>query len=282
MKPVNFDYHRASSISEACDVLQQEGGNARIIAGGQSLGAMLNMRLATPSILIDINRIDELSRIEEQGRFLRTAAIVRQADALASATIAGQVPLLALALPHVGHFQTRSRGTLAGSVAHADPSAEVSLVLATLGGEVELASRKRRRKVAAREFFLSSLTTARQEDEMITGLLWPRAVAGDVFLFEEHAMRAGDFALVAVACHFARAAREIHLGFGGCGDTPQVISLPVPERPGRRWIEETVDAAAREVLCRGDLHASSEYRKALVTDMAERMASQVVAAMGGN
>src|SRR5690606_36242928 len=110
--PVNFHYHRASSISEACDVLQQEGGNARIIAGGQSLGAMLNMRLATPSILIDINRIDELSRIEEQGRFLRTAAIVRQADALASATIAGQVPLLALALPHVGHFQTRSRGTL--------------------------------------------------------------------------------------------------------------------------------------------------------------------------
>jgi 2-furoyl-CoA dehydrogenase FAD binding subunit len=161
MKPAPFSYLRPDHAREACRALADYGEEARIIAGGQSLGAMLNMRLVTPGVLIDVNRLDALATIEDEGATIVTGALVRQAGALANPVIRSRVPLLAWALPHVGHYQTRNRGTLGGSVAHADPSAEVPLVLATLGGEVELMSRRGKRRLRAVDFFRSALVTAR-------------------------------------------------------------------------------------------------------------------------
>lgn len=175
MKPASFSYLRPDSANDACRALARYGEEARIIAGGQSLGAMLNMRLVTPSMLIDVNCLDALATIEDAGENIVTGALVRQADALADLRIRSRVPLLAMALPHVGHYQTRNRGTLGGSVAHADPSAEVPLVLATLGGEVELRASRRRRRLCAVDFFRSALVTAREPDEMLTALRWPAA-----------------------------------------------------------------------------------------------------------
>src|SRR6266851_3661403 len=164
MKPTSFSYLRPDDADHACRALAHHGEDARIIAGGQSLGAMLNMRLVTPAVLIDVNRLDALATIEDAGEIIVTGALVRQSDALADSRIRSRVPLLAMALPHVGHYQTRNRGTLGGSIAHADPSAEVPLVLATLGGEVELMSVRGKRRLRAVDFFRSALVTAREPD----------------------------------------------------------------------------------------------------------------------
>ena len=149
MKPAAFDYVRAEHLDEALDVLSQEGSDARIIAGGQSLMAMLNMRLAKPKTLIDIMRLPDLARIEHSGGTITVGAGVRQAALLAWPELRHSLQLVALALPWTGHVQTRSRGTVCGSIAHADPSAELPLVLRALGGAVHLRS-VRRRRVEAR------------------------------------------------------------------------------------------------------------------------------------
>src|SRR4051812_23815604 len=153
MKPPAFDYLRAEATSQVLDVLAQEGGEARVLAGGQSLMAMINMRLAKPKLLIDIMRIKELRQIERKASAVVIGAGVRQAELLAWPGLAEALPLVALALPWVGHAQTRSRGTICGSLAHADPNAEMPLALIALGGEVHLRSAKRRRRVAAKDFF---------------------------------------------------------------------------------------------------------------------------------
>src|SRR6516164_218451 len=173
MKPARFTYMRPDSVAEALAVLAQYGEDARVIAGGQSLGAMLNMRLVTPKVVVDINGLSELSTIKSETGAITTGAIVRQSDALIDAEVGAQLPLLAQALPYVGHYQTRNRGTLGGSIAHADPSAEIPLVMATLAGEVELMSKRGRRRVPAQQFFQSALITARRPDELITSLRWP-------------------------------------------------------------------------------------------------------------
>ncbi len=157
--------------------------------------------------MIDLNRVAGLGSVAAANGAVVTGALVRQAAALADHALGGAVPLLALALPHVGHYQTRARGTLAGSVAHADPSAELPLVLATLGGEVELRAASSARRVGARAFFQGALTTARAADELVTGLIWPRRDAAAGFAFEEFARRHGDFAIVAAAA-LARVAED--------------------------------------------------------------------------
>jgi 2-furoyl-CoA dehydrogenase FAD binding subunit len=279
MKPAPFAYVRAQSVEEALDVLRQEGDAARILAGGQSLGAMLNMRIATPSVLIDVNRIESLDCIAANKTVIVTGATVRQAAALADPLIARRVPLLAAALPHVGHYQTRSRGTLAGSVAHADPSAEIPLVLAVLEGSVELASRRRRRRVPARDFFVSALTTQRGTDEMIVALNWPAAAPGDYYGFREYALRAGDYAIAAAACHVSmgdagRPGRFV-IGFAGCGERPQVLDFALESSTsGRAAIGEWAETAVNTVECRGDLHASAAYRRQLAGTLCKALAAE--------
>lgn len=279
MKPAPFAYIRPSTVREACEILSQEGERARILAGGLSLGAMLNMRIATPSALIDINRIEGLDRVGESSGTVVTEATVRQAAARAHPLIQTKIPLLAMALPHVGHYQTQSRGTLAGSAAHADPSAEIPLVLAVLGGSVELASRRKRRQLEAREFFVSALTTQRRDDEIVVALHWPAAKPGAYYGFREFALRAGDYAIVAVACAAERetgqSASRIVIGFAGCAGRPQILEFApsgIPLCLGD--IKEWAVNAVKTIECRGDLHASEAYRRNLAAKLCAELVSE--------
>lgn len=270
MKPAPFDYIRPDSLDQALDALARNGDDARILAGGQSLGAMLNMRIVRPAMIVDINRIGGLGRIEIRGNHIATPALVRQADALADGIIREHVPLLAAALPNVGHYQTRNRGTLCGSAAHADPSAEIPLALATLDGEVELKSRKRTRRVKARGFWRAALTTLREPDECIVALHWPRAVAGARHSFLEFSIREGDFAVVAVACTVEPG--KVTLGFGGCGDTPQVLERAT----GTDFSADDIAAeTSNQIECRGDPFASSDYRRNLAFTLAKTALSRM-------
>ena len=198
MKPHPFDYVRADTVDEATELLAQHGDAARVLAGGQSLLAMLNLRLLEPAVLIDIARISELSEIREVGGKVEVGAAVTQNRLLAWPGLKAKLPLLAAALPFVGHFQTRNKGTVCGSVAHADPSSEIPLSLATLQGEVVLRSRSGTRVLPASEFQRGMLTTARKPDELVTAVRFPIQASGRV-AFREVARRHGDFAIVAIA-----------------------------------------------------------------------------------
>src|ERR1700689_4011854 len=198
MKPRPFDYVRPDTVEEVLALLAEYGDDARILAGGQSRVRMLNLRLIEPAVLIDISRIAELDTIREADGKIEIGAAVTQNKLLAWPHLADKLSLLAAALPFVGHFQTRNKGTVCGSVAHADPSSELPLALAVLGGEVVLRSKKRGERVlAANEFQMDMLTTAREADELIVAVRFPM-IKGKGAGFREVARRHGDFAIVAV------------------------------------------------------------------------------------
>jgi 2-furoyl-CoA dehydrogenase FAD binding subunit len=257
MKPAAFDYVRAEHLDEALDMLRQDGGDARIIAGGQSLMAMLNMRLAKPRTLIDIMRLPELARIERKANTITVGAGVRQAALLAWPDLRASLPLVALALPWTGHVQTRSRGTVCGSIAHADPSAELPLVLQALGGEVHLRSAKKRRRVAAKDFFVGMMATTRADDELIEAISLP--VVGKRCAFREVARRHGDFAIV--ACAAVATDSGVRLAVGGVADMPATLDLPRLEGSA---LDDALNAFAWELDARDDVHATARYRRDLV------------------
>ncbi len=270
MKPVAFEYCRPDTLDEAMELLAEFGSDASIVSGGLSLGAMLNMRLVRPKALVDVNRIRDLDAIRTSASGTETGAMVRQASALKSREIAEAVPLLARALPNVGHYQTRSRGTLGGSVAHADPSAEIPLSLVTLGGSVKLRSPKGVREVAAREFFHGVLTTDRRADEMVTGLVWPAREPRTGYAFEEIAQRHGDFAIVAAAAAVTVGEdgniTALSFGLGGVEDRPFVVDNPefIDHPAIAATAQEIASAAAEIVEPMVDIQASADYRRQLV------------------
>ena len=266
MKPAPFDYVRPNSLDETLRVLSQSGEDARILAGGQSLGAMLNMRIVKPAIVLDINRMAGFDRIEKRRETIVTGALVRQVDALTDTTIQKDVPLLWKALPHVGHYQTRNRGTLCGSVAHGDPSAEIPLVLATLDGAVELKSTRRSRMVKARGFWKAALTTMCEPDECVVALHWPRQTTDARASFSEFSIREGDFAIAAVACLIEPS--KVTLGFGGCGDFPQIFEYEMFDDIDAGDIARE---ASLQIECRSDHFASADYRRNLAFSLARAM-----------
>ncbi len=258
MKPAAFDFVRAESLDEALDVLRNEGSDARIIAGGQSLMPMLNMRLAKPRILVDIMRLDELRKIEpKQGRIVIGAA-VRQASLLEWPSLDRELKLLSLALPWTGHVQTRSRGTICGSIAHADPSAEVPLALLALGGEILLRSARKRRRVAAPDFFQGVMATDRRDDELIEAVEFP-ASSDRRCAFREVARRHGDFAIV--ACAAVATGRGVRLAVGGVADMPVAREFDALEGGA---IDDALNAFAWDLDARDDFHATARYRRDLV------------------
>lgn len=258
MKPVPFDYVRAETLEEVLDVLAREGGEARILAGGQSLLPMLNMRLARPAIVVDVMRIPGLRRLEERDGALVAGAAVRQVEAERNADPRTQ-PLLAAALASVGHAQTRNRGTLCGSVAHADPSAELPLILVALGGEIRLRSKRASRKVPAEAFFSGMMATERRDDEMIESVAFPAAKPGAGYAFREIGRRHGDFAIVACAALVdAKAAR---LAIGGVAERPIARDLPLPDSSA---LDDALDDFAWSLDARDDFHATARYRRELV------------------
>ena len=269
MKPAAFDYVRAEHLDEALDVLSQEGSDARIIAGGQSLMAMLNMRLAKPKTLIDIMRLPDLARIEYHGSTVTVGAGVRQATLLAWPQLRQNLQLVALALPWTGHVQTRSRGTVCGSIAHADPSAELPLVLRALGGAVHLRSARRRRRVPAQDFFAGMMATIRADDELIEAVSFP--APGKRCAFREVARRHGDFAIV--ACAAVATEDGVRLAVGGVADVPATRDFPRLEGSA---LDDALNRFAYELDARDDIHATARYRRDLVRMIGRDLVQEVL------
>ncbi len=276
MKPAPFAYVRPLSIADAVAVLGEHGSAGRIIAGGQSLGAMLNMRLVTPKVLVDINRIAGANSIEKDRARIRVGATVRQSDAL-SDTDLDATPLIKEALPHVGHFQTRNRGTVCGSIAHADPSAELPLALLVSDGAVELRSKRGMRVVAGDDFLLSTLTTVRREDEMVVATLWPVAPTRSGCAFDEFAIRSGDYAIVAAAAQVSLDApgniTSIRVGLAGVGERAVLIdtSQLIGQKPSDSIAEEIMVRARRSIEPASDMQASADYRTHLAGIFARKV-----------
>ena len=259
MKPPGFDYARCDTVDDALDLLGEHGDEARVIAGGQSLMAMLNMRLVKPSILVDIAELNELRYIKESAGFIEIGATATQAEVESWPNLRRQLPLVAAAIPHIGHFQTRYRGTVCGSLCHADPSSELPLCLATLGGELVLRSRRKKRVVAADEFQLGLLSTAKRSDEIMVAARYPVARAGVGYAFREISRRHGDFAIVALAAVVGGG--KIRLGIGGIADKPVV----------REWnkiddsqLPDALNDFAWDLGGSDDIHATARYRREMV------------------
>lgn len=262
MKPAPFDLVTANDMSEALEALHQGGNEARVIAGGQSLVPMLNMRLARPTTLVDITRIPELSRIEAKSDRITIGAAVRQSTLERWPDLADRLPLVHAALPWVGHMQLRNRGTVCGSVAHADPSAELPLCLIALGGTVTLRRRRKTRTVAARDFFQGMMSTDLAPGEMIASVTFPARQAGTGYAFREVARRHGDFAIVACAA-VARPDGTATLTVGGVSDTPRTLELPAD----RADLDDRLNEFAWHLQARDDLHATARYRRDLVRQL---------------
>jgi len=220
---------------------------------------MLNLRLADPAVLIDITRIAELDGIREAGDAVEIGAAVTQNKLLAWPELAKKLPLLAAALPHVGHFQTRNKGTVCGSIAHADPSSELPLSLALLEGEVVLRSKRGTRTLKAKDFQRDMLTTAREPDELITAVRFPTHGKGAAF--REVARRHGDFAIIAIAAVID--GKDARLGVGGMAGTP--IVRRVPANGGAK---DAIYKLAAELEDYEDLHASAEMRRDILRNLA--------------
>jgi 2-furoyl-CoA dehydrogenase FAD binding subunit len=263
MKPPRFDYLRADCADEAIAALHEHGEDARILAGGQSLMPILNMRFAAPRLLVDISRCADLDFVRVEGSELVVGAAVTQAALEARAGLDEQVPLLSQALPHVGHFQTRNRGTVCGSVAHAEPSAELPLVLLALGGSVELRSARGRRTLSADAFLQGTLMTAREPDELVHSVRFPLRAAASRYRFGEVAMRHGDFALAAVACIVD--SRCVRVAAGGVADRPRAVEF------ARADADEALNDFAWSLDARDDHHASARYRRHLVRNLGREL-----------
>jgi len=267
MKPRPFQYLRPDTVDEAVAALAEHGDEARILAGGQSLMAMLNLRLVDAAVLIDIARIAELGGIRDLGDKVEVGAAVTQNQLLAWPNLSAKLPLLAATLPFVGHFQTRNKGTVCGSVAHADPSSEIPLSLATLAGEVVLRSANGTRTLSADEFQVEMLTTAREPDELVAAVRFP-VEAGSGVAFREIARRHGDFAIIAAAA-ISDGANATRLGVGGMAGRPIVRRI---EGGNESAVRDAVAALAEELEGYEDLHASARMRR----DMLRRLAPVVI------
>jgi 2-furoyl-CoA dehydrogenase FAD binding subunit len=267
MKPRPFDYLRPDTAEEAVALLAEYGDDARILAGGQSLVPMLNLRIVEAAALIDISRIAALDAIHDRGDAIEIGAGVTQNTLLAWPQLAKKLPLVAAALPHVGHFQTRNKGTVCGSIAHADPSSEIPLALAVLGGDVVLKSKRGERVLPVSEFQQDMLTTARAADELVTAVRFP--VNGPGVAFREVARRHGDFAIVAVAA-VAENKNSVRLGVGGMAGKPMMRELPAGD------CADAIAAWADALEGYDDLHASAALRRDLFRNLAPLVVKEAI------
>jgi 2-furoyl-CoA dehydrogenase FAD binding subunit len=263
VKPRPFDYARPDTVEEALSLLAEYGDDARILAGGQSLLPMLNLRLIDPAVLIDVSRIAALDAIRDLGSEIEIGAAVTQNKLMAWPQLKQKLPLVAAALPFVGHFQTRNRGTVCGSIAHADPSSELPLALAVLEGQVVLRSKRGERVVAADAFQKDMLTTLRAPDELIAAVRFP-VIEGKGVAFNEVARRHGDFAIIAIAA-VADERGATRLGVGGMAGRPMVRAINGDDAAAIGAWAETLEGY-------DDLHASAAMRR----DMFRKLAPRVI------
>ena len=276
MKPAPFDYVRPSSLAEVCEVLAADE-DARVIAGGQTLIPMLAMRLARPTRLVDILRLKELHGIRAEADSVVIGAVTRQVEVERSEIVRGSLPLLTKALPCVGHPPTRNRGTVGGSIANADPSAEIPLVAMTLGAEIEIANASDRARMPADEFFIGPMLTSVMPGDCVCAVhfpVWTHKRLGTGF--HEVSARQSDFAFVAAAAQVALddAGRCVAatLGLGGVGDRAIRIDVAplIGEIPARAAITELVRAATADLEASSDLHATADYRRRVAVTLGTR------------
>jgi aerobic carbon-monoxide dehydrogenase medium subunit len=277
VKPPPFEYHRAGSIDETVALLAEHGDEAKILAGGQSLVPLLSLRLARPAHLVDINRVTELGAVEN-GSGLRFGATVRHREVERSEVVRTANPLLAYATRFIGHAAIRNRGTIGGSIAHADPAAELPIVLTVLDGEVEARSARGTRTVAAADLFEGFLTTSLEPDELLTAVRLPAWQAGAGWSFHEFSRRSGDFAIVGVAATVQLdgngTVARARLAFSGVETKPVRATAAEASLAGATPSDDLWATAAREAAApfepASDIHGSSAYRKHLAAVLAER------------
>jgi CO/xanthine dehydrogenase FAD-binding subunit len=281
MKLPPFEYRCPTTVADAVAILAAHNGDARPIAGGQSLMPMMAFRLAAPSVLVDLRKISGLNHIAVGADGVHLGARVRWRDILDSAELRTAHPLLVAAIAEVSHYQIRNRGTVGGSLAHADPAAEMPGIALTCDATIEIAGAKGSRTVAAKDFFLGALTTALEPDELITGVRlapWPKKRR---WAFLEFARRRGDFALAGVALHYDLAeqggAANVHIGAIGVANRPLRLTNAEAAIEARALDAASIVAAARaasaEVDPVDDIHADAQYRRALVGTLLERALS---------
>ncbi|MES0872942.1 FAD binding domain-containing protein [Sinimarinibacterium thermocellulolyticum] len=268
MKPAPFDYYAPTTVDEACQLLADAGGGATVLAGGQTLMPLLALRMSQPFILVDINRIDALKGVREDGGVTHIGPVTRQNQAIADATLNRVQPLIVQATRHVGHHQTRNRGTIGGSIALGEPAAELPATAVALGASVQLCSVRGTRTIRAEDFYLGPYATALESDELLTAIEVPQWAEGTLPLFREVAMRPGDFALVgltgALTVRDGRIERA-GIAWFGMGPTPikarRVEAALLGQRIDGLDVQGLAELAVADTAPFDDLHATAEYRR---------------------
>jgi len=277
MKLPPVEYEAPTTVAGAIDVLTEYLDEASVLAGGQSLIPLLALRLARPAVLVDVNGVDELSGVSTTDGWVAIGAMTREYVAEQSGTVADAVPLLAAALPLIGHEAIRSRGTIGGSLAHADPAAELPAVAMALDAEFVVRGPAGERVIPAAQWFEGYLTTSRRPDELLVEVRFPAARRGTGVSFQEVARRHGDFAIVGLATSLVLSGEVIsdaRLAFAGVSDVPvratAAEDLLVGERPSTELFDEAARRATEDLDPPGDLHGSSDYRKTVAAAVVRR------------
>jgi carbon-monoxide dehydrogenase medium subunit len=276
MKPAKFDYVSPSTVEAAIDALVASNGEGKLLAGGQSLLPLLNFRMARPSVLIDLNRIDGLSYIENREGRIAIGALTRHRDLEHSPLIASKLPVMSAAMRHVAHLAIRNRGTIGGSLSHADPAAELPMLAVFYDATISIRGPNGLRKVGAKEFFVDALTSCLEPTEIVVEVDIP-VLDHDGWAFEEVARRFGDFALASVALSVRRTSaglQDARVAVMGVADTPlrlkeaerELVALPLDEQAPELFSE----IIASQVSPNDDLHASGEYRMHLLKELSKR------------
>jgi aerobic carbon-monoxide dehydrogenase medium subunit len=284
MKPASFEYYSPASVAEALALLQQHASDARLLAGGQSLVPMMNFRLVAPAVIVDLNRIPELAYIEDDGDVVRIGAMTRQRTAEFSTIVGEKLPLLREAIKLVGHLPTRSRGTIGGTIAHADPSAEIPMVFQALEGDVVARGPQGERITGAADFFRDALTTSLAPDEMLVEVRWPAMPPGAGYAVEEFSRRHGDFAIAAIAAVVVRDSTHCTKArLATAGISAHSVRLRAAEEVleaeglGESAVARAADIAAGMVEPLADQNASAEFRRHLTRVLTSRALCKAIA-----
>ena len=287
MKPPPFRYVRAGSLDDALSALASEGDGARLLAGGQSLIAMMNLRLIKPSTLVDVNGLSELDYVRTDDGTLTVGALTRLATAEASHEIADACPLMSEAIQHIAHRPIRNRGTVGGNLSHADPSSELPAVALAVDAQMIVQNSGAIRRVAAGDFFVGALTTSMEPDEALTALEVPGRPDGQGWSFMEVSPRKGDYALVGLAVTLSiengrcTACRVVYTGNGDrARRIPEVESAVVGEEAGAGTFRAAGELAGRHIDPNSDLHASEQYRRDIASTLTRRALEQAATRCG--
>lgn len=286
MKPAHFEYYRPSTLDEALALLDRHGGDAKPLAGGQSLIPAMNFRLATPSVLVDLNDLHALEYIKNGSVDLRIGGMTRQRQIERSDVVSKYAPLITETMPFIAHPAIRNRGTIGGSLAHADPAAELPAVMMALNASLVATSQTGAREVPAHEFFTGLFSTAVESGELLTEIRIPAQPAGSGYAFQEISRRRGDFALVGAAAVVQLNGKGLcsgaRIALLSVGDRPmlaeQATAMLIGQRPSPELIRAAADAtAARDIDPPSDIHASARYRRQLANVLTRRVLEQAFA-----